>query len=355
MPSKMKVLVAEDSALMRRILVDILEGEDFIDTVDIARNGKDCIEKAISLKPDIITLDIEMPIMDGISALKELIKIKPLPIIIMLSSFTTEGAETTIEALELGAADFITKPKGLFVQENINNLKRDLVGKIRNLIKSDYIYKPVAVPMPSDNIKIPRKTYLDKGDIKYIIGIGTSTGGPRALQEVITKMPENLPAAVFVVQHMPPVFTKSLADRLNALSMVTVKEAENRERVKANCVYIAPGDYHMAVVDSGKGYYEILLNQSSLVNGHRPSVDVMLDSLSKLKGEDIIAVIMTGMGSDGARGVKKVKNTGGITIAQNEETCVVYGMPKAAIATNAIDAIVPLKDITKTVLRYMGV
>jgi two-component system chemotaxis response regulator CheB len=348
-------LIADDSALIRKILVDILKTEEFIGSISIARNGKECVDKALTLQPDIITLDIEMPIMDGLSALEELIRIKSSPIIIMLSSFTTKGAETTIKALELGAADFITKPKGMFFQENINTLKTELITKIKDLTESKYIYEPASkIVFPRYN-KIKKESLPVFENIKYLIGIGTSTGGPRALQDVITQLPENLPGAVFIVQHMPPVFTKSLADRLNSISSVRVKEAENGEKVKAGYVYIAPGNYHMEIIHGDKEGYKIITNQKPLVNGHRPSVDVMMDSLARLKTERIIAVIMTGMGSDGADGIKKVKNVGGMTIAQNEETCVVYGMPKAAAATNAIDVILPLEDITKTILRYMGV
>ena len=354
-PQKVKILVADDSALIRNILVDILKNEEFIDTISIARNGKECIDKALILQPDIITLDIEMPIMDGISALEELIKIKPSPIVIMLSSFTTKGAETTIKALELGATDFITKPKGIFFQQNINTLKTELITKIKDLSGSKYKYKQNnTITFPIYN-QARRESLPDFKNIKYLVGIGTSTGGPRALQDVITKLPENLPGAVFIVQHMPPVFTKSLADRLNGISNIRVKEAENGENVKAGYVYIAPGDYHMEIIHEDKEGYKIITSQKPLVNGHRPSVDVMMDSLSKLKNERIIAVIMTGMGSDGADGIKKIKNVGGMTIAQSEETCVVYGMPKAAVATNAIDVILPLEDITKQILRYMGV
>lgn len=354
-PKKTNVLIVDDSALMRKILEDILNTEESINVVGKAKNGKECIEKTLLLHPDIITLDIEMPVMDGLSALEKLINIKPSPMIIMLSSLTTEGAETTIKALELGAADFLTKPKGVFLQENINKLKIELITKIKNLAESKYIHKPIGNINNFSSIGKKRKLSLTSKDMKYFIGIGTSTGGPRALQDVITQLPANLPGAVFIVQHMPPVFTNSLANRLDSISNIRVKEAENGEIIKAGYAYIAPGDYHMEIIDTGYKEYKIFINQKPLVSGHRPSVNVMMKSLSELEKDKIIGVIMTGMGTDGADGILKVKNAGGKTIAQNEETCVVYGMPKAAVAAGAIDIVVPLEDISKQILRYMEV
>lgn len=352
---KIKVLIADDSALMRKLLEDILSTEESINVVGTAKNGKESIDKALLFHPDIITLDIEMPVLDGLSALQELIKIKPSPMVIMLSSFTTKGAETTIKALELGAMDFITKPKGVFLQDNINTLKTDLITKIKDLAESKYIYKHSGMIVPWNSRETCKKPQYISKNIKYFIGIGTSTGGPRALQEVISQLPENFPGAVFIVQHMPPGFTKSLADRLDNISNIRVKEAENGEIINAGYAYIAPGDYHMEIVSTGQDEYKILTNQKPLVSGHRPSVNVMMESLSRLENENILAVIMTGMGSDGTDGIVKIKCAGGKTIAQNEETCVVYGMPKAAVAAGAIDVIVPLEDIAKQIIRYTGV
>lgn len=352
---KVRVLIADDSALMRKLLTDILSTEESINVVGTAKNGKECIEKALLFHPDIITLDIEMPVLDGLSALQELIKMKPSPMVIMLSSLTTEGAETTIKALELGAIDFITKPKGFFLQDNINTLKTELISKIKNLAESKYIYKPSRMITPWSSRQTRKKNQSAFKNIKYFVGIGTSTGGPRALQEVITQLPEDFPGAVLIVQHMPPGFTKSLADRLDSISKIIVKEAENGEIINAGCAYIAPGDYHMEIALTSHEEYKILTNQNPLVSGHRPSVNVMMESLSRLEKENVIAVIMTGMGSDGADGIIKIKNVGGRTIAQNEETCVVYGMPKAAVAAGAVDVIVPLEGIAKQILRYTGV
>lgn len=353
--NKIKVLIADDSALMRKLLTDILTAEEIIDVVGTAKNGRECIDKAILLHPDIITLDIEMPVLDGLSALQELVNIKPSPIVIMLSSLTTKGAETTIKALELGAVDFITKPKGAFLQNNIDTLKTDLITKIIDLSESKYIYKPSSVIAPRSPRQAYEKTQPISKNIKYFVGIGTSTGGPRALQDVTTQLPQNFPGAVFIVQHMPPGFTKSLADRLDSISEIRVKEAENGEVINAGYVYIAPGDYHMEIVPTGYDEYKILTNQKPQVSGHRPSVNVMMESLSRLEKENILAVIMTGMGSDGTEGIVKIKKAGGKTIAQNEETCVVYGMPKSAVAAGAIDVIVPLKDIAKQILRFTEV
>lgn len=354
-PNRINVLIVDDSALIRKVLTDILSTDDLINVVGTAKNGKECIEKAMLLKPDIITLDIEMPVINGLIVLEELKKIIPFPKVIILSSLSTMGAEATIKALDLGAMDFITKPKGIFLKENIILLKNELTSKIKNLMKSNYIYKPNReIPTYSytaqNNISYARKA---KG-IEYIIAIGTSTGGPKALQDVICPLPHDIPASVFIVQHMPSGFTKSLADRLNNISNIRVKEAENGEIAKPGYAYIAPGEYHMEVTNKN-GEYEIITNQKPFVSGHRPSVNVMMDSLVNLNNNKIIAVIMTGMGSDGKDGIKRIKKAGGKTIAQNEETCVVYGMPKSAIEAGAIDIILPLKDISKQILRYMEV
>ncbi len=355
---KISVLVVDDSAFMRKIIGDILSAETDMEVIDFARNGKEAIEKARLKKPDIITLDVEMPIMSGLDALKELMTIQPAPKVIMVSSLTTAGADATIRALELGALDFIAKPTKSLFSFDSEGLKEDLLIKIRDLaasrskISETIRREPIRTPLS----KSDKSQGIVSGKLKYIIAIGTSTGGPRALQEVIPVFPKDIPAAILIVQHMPPGFTKSLAERLDSLSHVNVKEAQDGDVLKPGCAYLAPGDFHMVLNRIGNDDYRIELNKGPQVTGHRPSVNVMMDSVAgSVTTKNVIGVMMTGMGNDGSEGILKIKKTGGKTIAQDEDTCVVYGMPKAAVAAGAVDKIVPLQDITKEALKFMGV
>ena len=350
MTGKTKVLVVDDSAFMRKVISDILKSDENILVMDTAKNGVEAIEKVKALKPDVVTLDVEMPEMDGLTCLKELMKQQYIPVI-MLSSLTQEGADATIRALEYGAIDFITKPTNIF---NIagDEKKRELIEKVKIAKNSTKIKKYISI----NDIQVkPKRDIVKSSNIKYFVAIGTSTGGPKALQDVIPLIPGDVPAAFLVVQHMPPGFTKSLAERLNSMSEVTVKEAEDGETVQAGYVYIAPGDYHMLVEKSGQNNLKIKLTQDPPVGGHRPAVNPMMESLSKTNYSNLIGVIMTGMGGDGSEGIKKLKNVNkGFIIAQDEKSCVVYGMPKVAVQTGSVDAVVPLKDITKEIMKIIG-
>ena len=357
---KIRVLVVDDSAFMRKVIADILKDNNEIEVLDTARNGEEAIEKANKLKPDIITLDIEMPIMDGLTALPSLLKITPTPKVIVVSSLTYEGAEATIKALDLGALDFVTKPSATAYKFNIDDVKQQLIEKINDIAHSKIkLYPMIAAdrrePIKKEIPEIRKKTESSIKGLKYIIAIGTSTGGPRALQDVIPLLPENLPAAVLIVQHMPPGFTKSLAARLDALSAINVKEAEEGDVLRNGWAYIAPGDFHMIINREGGDGYSISVNKKPPMSGHRPSVNPMMESVAESGHKEVIAVMMTGMGADGSESILKIKKAGGKTIAQNEDTCVVYGMPKAAVSIGAIDKIVPLQDIAKEILKYMGV
>ena len=351
---KIKVLVVDDSAFMRKVISDILSNDDDIVVVGTAKNGKDGIEKAQLLKPHVITLDVEMPVMDGLAALEKLLELNPIPKVIMLSSLTNNDGEATIKALEAGAIDFVLKPTSSIVHFNIDDIKEDLIKKIKNAVVSNsFSYNERSIDSIKINIE-PKDKSQTQGKLKYIIAIGTSTGGPRALQQVIPFLPANIPAAVLIVQHMPPGFTKSLALRLDGLSKINVKEAENGDVLKPGWAYLAPGDYHM-YIDKVLGEFCIGLNQELPMTGHRPSVNYMMNSVADCGHKNLIAVMMTGMGNDGSIGITKIKAVGGKTIAQNEETCVVYGMPKAAVNAEAIDKIVPLNDIGKEIIKFTGV
>ena len=351
---KIRVLVVDDSAFMRKVISDMLSNDEEIEVVGTAKNGKDGIDKAKVLKPHVVTLDVEMPVMDGIAALEELLELNPQPKVIMLSSLTNNGGEATMRALDAGAIDFVPKPTSSIIHFNVDDIKGDLIRKIKNAVTSNS-FNCIKSNTVNFRIKseVPQRIQKDK-DLQYIIAIGTSTGGPRALQEVIPFLPANIPAAILIVQHMPPGFTKSLALRLDGLSEINVKEAENGDLLKSGWAYLAPGDYHI-FIDKTSGEYRIGTNQDMPMTGHRPSVNYMMNSVAASGHKNIIAVMMTGMGSDGSEGIARIKKAGGKTIAQNEATCVVYGMPKSAVNTGAIDKIVPLSDIAKEIIKFTGV
>jgi Chemotaxis response regulator containing a CheY-like receiver domain and a methylesterase domain len=366
--NEIQVLVVDDSAFMRKIIQDILNGDGEVKVISTARNGKEALEKVKTLKPDVITLDVEMPEIDGLSCLKEINKITNTPVI-MLSGLTREGADLTIRALEAGAIDFIAKPVNLFSLAG-EEKKKELTDKIKMAYRSVNKAKPITKKIPVNEIKpqgIIKPIDIEKKPVKprtstytgtlNIVAIGTSTGGPRALQSVLPFIPEEIPAAILIVQHMPPNFTKSLAERLNDMSKINVKEAEDGDVLVAGTAYIAPGDYHMRVNKLRNGTYVIKLDKEPAVGGHRPSVNVMMTSLSEtgIRG-NVIGVIMTGMGADGSEGLKMLKNNNkAFTIAQDEKSCVVYGMPKSAYLTGAVDVVVPLNDISNEILKHMEV
>ncbi len=343
-----KVLIVDDSAFMRKVLSDIIEAEDSLTVVGTATDGRDALNKIGVLNPDVITLDVEMPVMDGINCLKEIMKRHSKPVI-MISSGTSYGADLTIKSLDEGAIDFIAKPKNIFDIKN-EKARNEIIEKIT-----------IAYNIGQKNSKITKKTQFDKvvkknSELKYIIAIGCSTGGPKALQSIIPFLPENLPAAVLIVQHMPPGFTNTLAERLDAKSKLVVKEATNKEKLLAGHCYIAPGDYHMLFEVIGNNDILINLDKSPSVGGHRPSVDVMMGSLSDTGYKNIIGVILTGMGADGSCGVRKLKEVNkGYIIAQDEESSVVYGMPKMAFLTGAVDKVVSLGKISDEIIQFLEV
>lgn len=352
-----KVLVVDDSAFMRKMISDMLNSDPRIEVVGKVRNGKVALQKVEELDPDVVTLDVEMPVMNGIEALKRIMKVSPRRVI-MLSSSTKEGAKTTIEAMENGAIDFVSKPSGE-ISIDIHKIKEELIEKvvqaasipIEKLIekKEKQIKRNKNTETPSHfqkNCVINKKL-----DCKGIVAIGTSTGGPKALQKILTQLPENFPHPILIVQHMPKGFTKSLSDRLNHLSKITVKEAENGEIIRKGVAYIAPGGYHLKVRKIGTSV-AIQLDESELVNGHRPSVDVMFQSLAQLPNQDVMAIILTGMGSDGAKGLIELKKKHCIAIAESEETSIVFGMPRSAIATNEVDIVANIEDIADVIIRH---
>ncbi|HHY13139.1 MAG TPA: chemotaxis response regulator protein-glutamate methylesterase [Thermoanaerobacterales bacterium] len=347
MEKKINVLIVDDSSFMRIFLRNVLESNKNIVVIGTAKNGIEAIEKIKKLQPDIVTLDVEMPEMDGLAVLKQIMNENPVPII-MLSTYTREGADITLKALELGALDFIFKPSRV-IDMDIDALKEDLISKIITLTKSKAL--GLHSPIYRRKSKISFNGEVSKNP-KYIIGIGTSTGGPSALKQLLTPFPKNIPASILIVQHIPASFTDSLAQRLNSSCEIEVKVGERGEMIKSGYAYIAPGDYHMTIYKQG-GKCKINLNTDEPLYGHRPSVDILFHSIGNLSGKEKIGVIMTGMGRDGSTGLKNISDNGGYTIAQNEETCVVFGMPKAAIEIGAANKILPLQEINYEILNYI--
>ncbi|KGX88619.1 protein-glutamate methylesterase/protein-glutamine glutaminase [Pontibacillus marinus] len=350
-----RVLVIDDSAFMRKMITDILDEDSRLTVIGTARNGEDGLRKIRELSPDVVTLDIEMPIMDGLDCLQQIMKDTPLPVV-MLSSLTAQGAESTMKAMEYGAIDFIQKPSGA-ISLDIETIQEEITKKVFeaanvNVERLITQHKEETSTIPFT----PKKTkLLQQKSLKKLIAIGASTGGPRALQKVLMQLPEDLPAPVLIVQHMPQGFTKSLANRLNTLCQVHVKEAENGEVLQKGTVYIAPGDFHMTVRKVGMSL-AIQLSQTPERLGHRPSVDVMFESLLGLNNYETYAIVLTGMGSDGARGLEmlKKKSEHVVALAESSESSVVYGMPKAAFQTNQVDHVVHLNDVTNTVMKLIG-
>lgn len=346
--SKIRVLVVDDSALMRKVISDMLNEDPDIEVVGTARDGYDAIKKIHELKPDVVTLDIEMPKLDGLNTLGYIMSETPLPVI-MLSSYTREGAEATLKALEYGAFDFVPKPSGP-ISLDIRRVKEELIAKIKAAYRADLSRLKFLLPRRERKIEKVEKVPVAK--VNAVIAIASSTGGPRALQEVIPKFPSDIKASILVVQHMPKGFTKSLADRLDSLSQVDVREAKENDILREGLALIAPGDYHMVVKKEEDGVV-VKLNQDPPLWGVRPAADIMMLSVAEVFRSRVIGVVLTGMGRDGANGLKKIKEYGGVTIAEDKSTCVVFGMPKVAIEEGAVKIVAPLNEIADKIMEAL--
>ncbi len=338
-----RILVVDDSAFMRKAISMMLEDDPDIEVIGTARDGIEAIEKVKSLKPDLMTLDVEMPRMDGITALKKIMKENPLPVL-MVSSLTAEGARTTIEAMSAGAVDFIPKQLS-YVSLDITKIKGDLIAKIKAITRNRL--KIFSKPL-TNRAAASKKSSSLKLMGAQIVTIGISTGGPFSLQKVVPSLPEDFPIPVAIVQHMPPHFTRSLAERLDSISRLEVCEAEDGMELTRGKVFIAPGGLHMKFRRSGSSV-RFSISKEPNDTLHRPSVDVMFSSAFDMFGGRVLAAVMTGMGHDGLEGAKLIKNAGGKIIAQDEASCVVYGMPKSIVDADLADAVVPLEEIASAI------
>lgn len=356
MDQTIKVLVVDDSAFMRKIISDILTSHSRIQVMGTARNGQDALAKIDQLNPDVVTLDIEMPIMDGISALAQIMKTKPRPVI-MLSSLTKEGADKTFESMELGAVDFIAKPSGS-ISLNIREKEAEIISKVIHASQAQLsnINKLNSNTKPIPSFRFKPNLIKEKNKTGFLVGIGTSTGGPRALQQVLTRLPKDIPAPIAIVQHMPAGFTHSLANRLDQLSDIRVREVEDGELLENGTAYIAPGGFQFRIIETFKGL-QAKVSREGNRNGHQPSVDVLFESMAQLRNKQLLAVVMTGMGTDGANGLIEMKSSkeNTIVVSESKETCVVYGMPQAAEKTQLVDYVVALPDIAETMVNQLKV
>ena len=346
MEQPVRVLVVDDSAFLRFTLTNRLNNVDGISVLAAAHDGKEALELIPALKPDVITLDIEMPHMDGLTTLQQIMAKYPTPVI-MVSNLTTEGSRETIKALTYGAVDFIAKPSALV---NIETIIDDLIAKIQRAANA-HVFPVVTLSSgvdPKPNSTNPKQTCLHHDQDKVVV-IGSSTGGPRALNTVINQLSAQLPASFLIVQHMPVGFTRSLAERLNSTSNLLVKEAEPGDTLKNGQALVAPGGFHMVLDENNK----IALNQNPTIHGVRPAVDATLLSVAQKYGKSTIAVILTGMGNDGTNGAILVHSLGGKVIIEDESTCVVWGMPRSVWEAKAADDIVPLPDIAKAIERVL--
>lgn len=339
---KTKVLIIDDSALIRQVLAEILASDSSLEVVGTASDPYMARDKILRLQPDVLTLDVEMPRMDGVTFLEKLMRAHPMPVV-MVSSLTEAGCETTLRALELGAVDFVTKPK-LDIKTGTLDLADEIVAKVKSAAGA----KVAARRQRAAAVPPVRMQAMIKSTHK-VIAIGASTGGTEALREILEVMPADSPGIV-IVQHMPANFTTAFAKRLDSLSSVSVHEAADGDRVLPGHALLAPGGYHMDIVRSG-AEYRVRVFLSEPVNRHRPSVDVLFNSCARYLGANGVGAILTGMGDDGARGMLAMRGAGAQTIAQDEASCVVFGMPREAIQMGAAGEVAPLSRIPAALLR----
>ncbi|MBU1247931.1 MAG: chemotaxis response regulator protein-glutamate methylesterase [Proteobacteria bacterium] len=359
-----KVLVVDDSAFMRKAIATMLEKDPQIQVVGSAKNGQEGLEMIKQFNPDVVTLDIEMPIMDGLTALRHIMMESPRPVL-MVSSLTTEGAESTLKAMELGAVDFIPKQLSK-VSLDIVKIESNLIEKVKAIATRKIRPLSLTRPVP---ISLPRPVYQrpaagtplsDRASLSAprarvthdVVAIGVSTGGPPAVQKILSALPKEFPASIVIAQHMPAAFTGPFAARLDGVSQLTVKEAENGDRLRAGHVYVAPGGKHMRL-EQKITHVEIVITPEPAAALYKPSADVLVGSVANAVGKRGLSVILTGMGADGMLGVRDLKAKGGMALAQSDASCVVYGMPKAIVDEGLADKVVDIDDMAASIVEYL--
>jgi len=345
MSRKITVVCIDDSALIRQVMAEIINAEPDLQVVGTAADPLVARDLIKAVNPDVLTLDVEMPRMDGLEFLEKLMRLRPMPVV-MVSSLTERGSDAAMRALELGAVDFVTKPR-LGMRDGLLQYAQEITDKIRAASCARLRARSPAAGAAAGE-PLLRAPLLST---EKLIAVGASTGGTEAIRELLQPLPPDCPA-VLVAQHMPPGFTRSFAQRLDGLCRIHVKEAEHGERVLPGFAYIAPGGWHMALGRSGANYV-VHLNQDAAVNRHRPSIDVLFDSVARSAGLNAVGVILTGMGRDGAAGLLRMRQAGAHTLAQDEASCVVFGMPREAIALGAAAAVHPLEDMAHAVLAHL--
>lgn len=355
---KKNILVVDDSALMRRVICDIINSDSNFQAKDVCRDGLEAYERLKTTTYDGVVLDVNMPRMDGLQLLERLQKENIKANVIMVSTLTTKDAEVTILAMERGAIDFVTKPNNI-AEAKGEDFKKALLDVLTAVLNSRLYSKTAA---RTSNVAAKPAAPLNFTRLKAsssknkLVALACSTGGPKALQSVIPLLPKNLDAPMVLVQHMPAGFTKSMADRLNEVSEIAVKEAEHGDKLEKGHIYVAPGGKHMEVVKCPDGSHKIALNDMPAIGGLRPCANITYDSLSKSGFDEIVCVVLTGMGADGTNGILSLGHHKPIhVISQNAETCVVYGMPKAIEESGVVDEVVPLEKVAETITKNVGV
>lgn len=345
---KTRVLVIDDSALIRQLLSEIINDSKDLEVVATAPDPLVARELIKQLNPDVLTLDVEMPKMDGLDFLEKLMRLRPMPVL-MVSTLTERGSEITLRALELGATDFVTKPK-MGITQGMQHYADEITDKIRTAAKAKIstLQAIAKSQTASESLGLLRNPMISS---EKLLIIGASTGGTEAIKSFLMEMPSDCPG-ILITQHMPAGFTRSFANRLDSLCKISVKEAVDGERILPGHAYIAPGDKHLLLARSGANYVT-RLSDSEPVNRHKPSVDVLFDSAAECAGKNAIGVILTGMGKDGAAGMVRMRAAGAHNFAQNEESCVVYGMPREAVVQGGVHEVAHLKELPKLVMGYL--
>lgn len=349
MSVKIKVLIVDDSALIRSVMREIIDSQPDMEVVGVAPDPLVARELIRERSPDVLTLDVEMPKMDGLDFLERLMRLRPMPVV-MVSSLTEQGSETTLRALELGAVDFVAKPK-MAIQSGMREYTELIADKVRTAARARVKARTRSSSVPENLSPLPSLRNPLSSSEKLII-IGASTGGTEAIREFLQQMPSDCPG-ILIVQHMPEGFTRSFAQRLDGLCRIAVKEAEHNDRVLPGHAYLAPGHSHLKLAKSGANYVT-QLDQGPPVNRHRPSVDVLFESAAAHAGKNALGVILTGMGKDGAAGMLRMREAGAVNFAQDESSCVVYGMPREAVATGAVHEVAALAQLPVRVLERLA-